>query len=605
MTDSKKKRSPSTSDTTSHRSRTYERPDFPYRCGRERLWSSPCGRGPNADGSCGGVSECLPTRHGDRWRCSRPLWAGGPCKHGPKPDGSCYTQRPPCKPQSSSPVKRRRAGLIAAAGSIALIAAFFSTSSGLLGFDQNFTIPGPLTAAHANLIDGERCSLCHEGHAREGLVLAKALVEYQDMSMLCSQCHGFDGQSRQAHNIPASGAEAKKEIGCIGCHTEHKGINADISFITDADCHSCHEADRRFESFAKGSHPEHPSFSESFGRLRLSAIAFDHAKHFDTHFKKPEVQSQKPASCLSCHEPSGITGALTVPSFEQGCAACHEANIKDQPLLLLTWPEMEMMAPPDRDLAEQCRLDAEFDPDDFEPASYELPDLIEAFLMDIDPDDMTGYGIPYQRIGHRLASEGVRPLAEMIQAKGGDPDRLLAGLAPETIANPACRWMFNQEYQGFAPLEAGGWIAEPLGLVYRPGGHADLVLASWLGFASRMDSAESDLTAAFRDRLLDPEDGPGLCASCHVATGEDGMVWTSEPHLRRHSVFDHRPHLAINDAAKKDLCGTCHERPTAGAAGQDFQEISLDTCQACHGAKGVGDACTTCHRYHPRADTKF
>lgn len=604
MTDHKPPPSPKPVDPAHHRSRTYERPDFPYRCGRERLWTSPCGRGPNADGSCGGVSECLPTRQGDRWRCSRPLWAGGPCKQGPKPDGSCFTQRPPCQPQANSPVKRHRAGLIAASGSIAVIAAFFATTSGILGFDRNLTIPGPLTAAHAHLIDGKRCDLCHEGHEREGLSLIKAVVEFQDMSARCRDCHGFDGHGLRPHNMPVSDGEASADIGCIACHTEHKGTDADISTLPDADCHGCHEAGRRFESFAMGSDPQHPPLPDGFGGLALSSIRFDHAKHFDAHFKKPGVVDDRPASCVTCHEPMGTSGALSIPSFEQGCAQCHEDGIQDQPLLLLTWPEMETMAQPDKHLSERCRIDGAIDLDDFEPASFELPDLLEAFLMDIDPDDITAYGDPYQSFFARLADEGVRPLADLIEARNGDPKRLLAGLTPETIAVPACRWIFNQEYEGFEPLEAGGWIAEPFGLTYRPTGHADPVLQSWLEFGGMIDHGDRPSVDGFRDRLFDPETGPGFCASCHIPSPEGGMVWTSEPRTSRHSLFVHQPHLGIEKAAGNEPCITCHQIAPTSQEGQDYTPIGIATCQECHGQRSIGDTCGTCHRYHPILDTK-
>lgn len=604
MTDRKKPSSPAAADTASHRLRTYERPDFPYRCGRERLWSSPCGRGPNADGTCGGVSECLPTLRDDRWHCSRPLWAGGPCDHGPKPDGSCYTQRPPCRPQASSRVKRRRTGLIAASGSIAVIAAFFATSSGILGFDRNLTIPGPLTAAHAHLIDGKRCNLCHEGHEREGVTLVKALVEYQDMSKRCSQCHGFDGLGARPHNLPKSRETAAQEVSCVSCHTEHKGIDANISSLPDADCHSCHDADVRFESFAKGSAPAHPPFGDHFGGLARSSVNFDHAKHFDAHFKKLEVEDHRPSSCLSCHEPKGPNAALSIPSFEQGCADCHEDGIKDQPLLLLTWPEMEMMEQPGEHLADQCRIDETIDLEDFEPVSFELPDLLEAFLMDIDPDDMSAYGKAYQDLADLLATEGVRPLADLIQAKAGNPELLLAGLTPETVSTPACRWIFNQEYEGLRPLETGGWLAEPFGLAYRATGHADPVIQAWLDFGSKLGDVDRPLAQAFNDRLFDPEAGPGLCASCHVQPQKGGMVWTSEARSRRHSLFAHQPHLAIEQAAKEQPCATCHQLKTASSQGPDFQSIGLATCQQCHGLESIGAACSTCHRYHPILDTK-
>ncbi len=605
MTDRKTTPISKAADTTHHRSRTYERPDFPYRCGRERLWTSPCGRGPNGDGSCGGVSDCLPTRKGDRWRCSRPLWAGGPCQQGPKPDGSCHTQRPPCRPQASSRVKRRRASLIAASGSIAVIATFFATSSGILGFDRNLTIPGPLTSAHANLIDGKSCNLCHEGHEREGLFLVKALVEFQDMSARCSDCHGFNGQAARPHNMAMSDGKTSADISCVACHTEHKGITANISILPDADCHACHAADTRFESFAIGSNPEHPPFPDGFGGLARSSISFDHAKHFDAHFKKPEVADQRPSSCLTCHEPEAETGGLAIPSFEQGCADCHEGGIKDQPLLFLTWPEMETMEQPKASVLDRCRIDATIDPEDFEPVSFELPDMLEAFLLNIDPDDMTAYGNIYQRLGNGLATNGLSPLADLILAKNGDPESLLAGLTPETVANPACRWALNQEYEGFEPLNAGGWAAEPFGITYRPVGHADPVMKAWLNFGARVDHADQPLAKAFQDTLFDAKAGPGLCASCHTLPSESPMTWRSEPRSYRHTAFVHQPHLAVEKAAGNEPCVTCHQIAPTALNRQDYRTIGIATCQQCHGQEAVTSACATCHRYHPPVETKY
>lgn len=601
MTNSPKTPNEVSVDTANHRSRTYERPDFPYRCGRERLWSSPCGRGPNADGTCGGISECLPTRRGDRWHCSRPIWAGGPCTHGPKPDGSCYTQRPPCRPQASARIKRHRASLFAVVASVAIIAGLFATSSGILGFDRNLTIPGPLTAAHANLIDGKRCVLCHEGHERQGLTLAKALVEHQDISRQCSQCHGFDGHSSKPHNAPLTGDQTPADVSCIGCHTEHKGAIANISILPDADCHGCHEPNVRFQEFVDKGSGSHPPFSDSFGKLDISSIRFDHAKHFETHFKKPQHQEHRPKSCTTCHQRAETRGELDIPSFEEGCASCHEGKIKDQPMLLLTWPEMETMDPPGAQAIDHCRIDELFNLDDFESTSLELPGLIEAFFMDVDPDDMTDYGDAYQKLGNLLAIEGVRPLADLVQDKGGDPARLLAGLAPEIIANPACNWIANQEYEGPEPLGTSGWTAEPLGLSYHPIGHADPVLRAWLEFGGEIGSSGADelSTSALKAALFDPESGPGLCASCHQAPATGEMIWRSESQSRRHTVFDHEPHLAIEQAKGVKLCTTCHELGPTDSEEQGYENIGLQTCQQCHGQRWVGASCATCHRYHP------
>jgi hypothetical protein len=601
MTDPDQHNAGNETDAVNHRARTYERPDFPYRCGRERLWSSPCGRGPNPDGSCGGVSECLPTRQGDRWRCSRPIWAGGPCVHGPKPDGGCYTQRPPCRPQSSSRAKRRRAGWLAAFTSLAVIAAFFATSPGLLGFDRNLTIPGPLTAAHAHLIDGRRCELCHEGHQREGLALAKALVDFQDMTDQSHQCHEFEGQSRRPHNMLLSGNTTSSDIGCMSCHTEHKGQAADISAFPDADCHSCHKPDVTFQHFSDRGKQQHPPLPDDFGGLARSSIRFDHDKHLNSHFKKPEVQDERPSSCAACHVSPDGNSEIVIPSFESGCAGCHEDQIKDEPLFFLTWPEMETMQPPADRVSEDCRIDEPLDLDDFEPASFELPTLLEAFLLGVDPDDIEAYEGTYQKLGERLATEGVQPLADLVRAKSGDPELLLAGLSPELVVNPACSWIANQEYEGFEPLAGGGWFAGAFGLSYRPAGHADPIMKAWFDLAAGIDGEDQSepWSAEFKASLFHPETGPGRCAACHTASDEPGMVWTSKSHRRRHTVFSHEPHLAIEQAAGAKACSTCHIEASETPRSDDFQAIDLGTCQQCHRRDEAGEACALCHRYHP------
>ena len=288
-----------------------------------------------------------------------------------------------------------------------------------------------------------------------------------------------------------------------------------------------------------------------------------------------------------------------MPSFDKGCARCHEDQIKDQPMLLLTWPEMEALDPPDPRIVDHCHIGESFDADGFDSTSLELPGLLEAYLMDIDPDDMADYGEAYQNLGALLAMEGVQPLADLVRAKGGEPTALLGGLAPEIIAKPACNWIANQEYDGPSPLETSGWIAEPLGLSYRPLGHADPILKAWLEFSGQvsLDEAGNPLASAFKSSLLDRESGPGLCSSCHQGLDESSMVWRSQPASHQHTVFDHKPHLALEQASRTEPCVTCHKLDPA--ASQGYQSINVATCQQCHGQQWVDATCATCHRYHP------
>ena len=93
----------------------YERPNFPFRCGRIGLWSKPCGRGPSSEGTCGGIAECRPFFDNGRWSCRRSTRSGGPCEEGPRPDGVCSHQHPPCKPIISLRGYRGRLTFLAAA----------------------------------------------------------------------------------------------------------------------------------------------------------------------------------------------------------------------------------------------------------------------------------------------------------------------------------------------------------------------------------------------------------------------------------------------------------------------------------------------------------
>src|SRR5688572_1681229 len=85
---------------------SYERPNFPYRCGRVARWDKPCWQGPTVKGRCGGEVECIPFRKGDRYECRRPLRAGGVCDEGPDAYGRCAHTHLACVPRPSLRTRR-------------------------------------------------------------------------------------------------------------------------------------------------------------------------------------------------------------------------------------------------------------------------------------------------------------------------------------------------------------------------------------------------------------------------------------------------------------------------------------------------------------------
>ena len=103
---------------------SYNRPNFPYKCGRAASWGIPCPHGPTFDGSCGGVTACTPALDGDRYSCRRARQDGGACENGPLPDGSCCLSQPACRPVRNLRNIRSRLNLFAAFLVVALIGVF-------------------------------------------------------------------------------------------------------------------------------------------------------------------------------------------------------------------------------------------------------------------------------------------------------------------------------------------------------------------------------------------------------------------------------------------------------------------------------------------------
>lgn len=97
------------------------------------------------------------------------------------------------------------------------------------------------------------------------------------------------------------------------------------------------------------------------------------------------------------------------------------------------------------------------------------------------------------------------------------------------------------------------------------------------------------------------------CRYCHVIgpAGAFPEVRAAEPVLRR-ATFTHRAHLTRGEA-----CASCHSAPagskpawsieTSGFS-EDLSFRGVESCRACHGGGGAGQACLECHRYHPKGD---
>jgi predicted CXXCH cytochrome family protein len=635
-----------------HDRSAYERPNFRYRCGRAADWGAPCARGPNPDGSCGGVADCAPFLNDhNRWECRRPSAAGGPCAEGPLPDGQCAHRRAACRPRATLRRVRSRLTLLAALLVIVGIAATFKIDGDSTAV-FNAVNPGPLSGLHARFTAEQGCTACHSAHGKGAETWLAAAIEVQDMTPQCVACHSFGGPERSPHNFPAGSPHAERQVECVACHTEHRGLAGDTTTMTNAQCHTCHEV--KFASFGNG----HPQFGERFPYRQRTAIDFDHAAHLAKHF--PANAQKAPAEgCIGCHNVEQAARKVPVLGFATMCAACHEEKITQRELVVFALPELspaEFLALKQDELVSACgrpddkiakdfadALDAarkavaQKDPQgDFQPVSDQKLTSFQQSLLHSDGDTIVEREAEdadaAQLIGllRDMAKDGGAALAETLDRRfgAGKAKLLMAGLSPELVRRAACSWAFNAEAES-APPPGGGWYVKGLDLRYKPQGHADPLLRAWLDFAvdprgAGVEPGDAERFVHFRADAIDRRDGPGNCTSCHAVSDAEasgrqaitappaaallGIEWQPNPAVRPYVHYSHRPHLNLLGPEKG--CEQCHvldqQADYAASFGQlnphdyisNFKQMRVEQCANCHGAGRVRNDCLTCHEYH-------
>ena len=172
---------------------------------------------------------------------------------------------------------------------------------------------------------------------------------------------------------------------------------------------------------------------------------------------------------------------------------------------------------------------------------------------------------------------------------------------------------------------AGGWYQDDdtFALRYRPVGHADIFVHSWLEVTSPLtvtsysadESNKSELewaTDIFEE--LANAKGPGVCTKCHSIDQSNNadvrINWRGAyPHPNQHSFtkYSHESHFSLLD---EKGCVTCHivnkesnfsvgfedRDPTTFAS--NFKPLEQAVCANCHQVKKATDSCLTCHNYH-------
>lgn len=175
--------------------------------------------------------------------------------------------------------------------------------------------------------------------------------------------------------------------------------------------------------------------------------------------------------------------------------------------------------------------------------------------------------------------------------------------------------------------EAGGWYRQDYAILYRPSGHKDKFIYSWLFLTGPLATKGDAKPATAVFDVLAGKDAQGSCTKCHSVDDlqSKGRVVNFTPVSLENkkgnfTTFIHEPHFGT---VEKEGCFTCHslekgrgylksyEQGNALVAAVTFGAVKKETCQQCHTDGAARQDCMTCHKYHvngaqtPMTNTKL
>jgi hypothetical protein len=184
---------------------------------------------------------------------------------------------------------------------------------------------------------------------------------------------------------------------------------------------------------------------------------------------------------------------------------------------------------------------------------------------------------------------------------------------PQTTAAPVISIESDVDPENWA--EYGGWYRQDYAIFYRPAGHRDRFIYSWLWLTGPQAPKGDRSPAAAVFDLLTDKDAQGSCTKCHsvddIRGGKGRLANFSPPSVKskqgRFTNFIHEPHFGV---LGNRGCLTCHnlekDRPYLKSYEQgnpqnfvsNFGAVKKDICQTCHTSSMARQDCLLCHKYH-------
>jgi hypothetical protein len=171
--------------------------------------------------------------------------------------------------------------------------------------------------------------------------------------------------------------------------------------------------------------------------------------------------------------------------------------------------------------------------------------------------------------------------------------------------------------------EYGGWYRQDHAIYYRPTGHKDKFIYSWLSLTGPQASKGDTSPAAAVFDFLTGKEAQGSCAKCHSVDDvqNKGQVvnfsplsveskqgsftnFIHEPHFQavgigqRIGILENRGCLTCHDLEKSPAYLKSYERGNLQNFVSNFGEVKKDLCQSCHNNSTARQDCLLCHKYH-------
>jgi hypothetical protein len=200
---------------------------------------------------------------------------------------------------------------------------------------------------------------------------------------------------------------------------------------------------------------------------------------------------------------------------------------------------------------------------------------------------------------------------------GALPDSNTAAADPQSGAAPTISIESDVDPENWA--EYGGWYRQDYAIFYRPTGHKDKFIYSWLVLTGPQASKGDTSPAAEVFDFLTNKDAQGSCIKCHSVDdirGKGRVVNFSPPSVEskqgRFTNFIHEPHFGVMDNRG---CLTCHNLEKGRSYLKSYEQgnpqkfvpsfgaVKKELCQTCHASGKARQDCLLCHKYHVNGAT--